>query len=318
VRTDPGTRTALITAFVRAYHAKHVTPPVFDDALAWQWFTPEERAFLGTSLAKLLPLYDPEPSTPGEDIDEDFGEATALRRVISLIGPTTLCRSRFTENHLERVIDSVAQYVILGAGLDTFAFRRPDLASRLRVFELDQAVTQDLKLRRLADLGWDQPTGLCHLPVDFTRQTVDEVLLAAAERHGYDPAAPTVFSWLGVTYYLPRDVVLATLRSIGQVSAPGSSVVFDYYHLDAFDPARASPAMRRTRDIVRQTGEPMLTGFDPDRLAHDLATTGFAVRENLDSTDLQARFFADRTDGYAAPDHVHLALLERQPHRALT
>src|SRR5258708_15780862 len=129
---------ALVTAYSRAYHATHDSPKIFDDSIADQMFTPEEHVLFNQNLAGMLKALNPELAATNPD------QATALAWVIQTInGPVTLSRSRYTEDSLEIAVQQgVEQYVILGAGLDTFAFRRPDLAARLQIFELDHPTTQ--------------------------------------------------------------------------------------------------------------------------------------------------------------------------------
>ena len=149
-------------------------------------------------------------------------------------------RARYTEDILEAAVrqQEVEQYVILGAGLDTFALRRPDLVARLQVFEVDHPGTQAHKRRRLREAGREHPAQLHFVAVDFSRDNLAKALKSSA----YDPQASSFFSWLGATYYLTRDAAWATLRAIAQVAPPGSTVVFDYLDSEAFVPERAAGA----------------------------------------------------------------------------
>jgi methyltransferase (TIGR00027 family) len=171
------------------------------------------------------------------------------------------------------------------------------------VVEVDHPGTQGFKRRRLAELGWTLPAGAPYLPVDFTRQSVAEALVESA----YDPSQPTFFSWLGVTYYLAREVVFETLRAIARLAPAGSEIIFDYLDGDAFIPERTATRVARMQAATARTGEPMITGFDPAALAADLAPVGLTLVENLSPADLEARYFANRTDGYHAFEHVHFA-----------
>jgi methyltransferase (TIGR00027 family) len=291
--------TALLTAYARAYHATHAAPKLFNDYLADQLFTEEERTYFGDNLAEALKFLDPERAAACPD------RAAALAWYMRLQGgPITLSRSRYTEDSLVGALSQgVRQYVILGAGMETFAFRQPELMRRLHVFEIDHPATQAFKLQRLAELGWDVPPELHFVPVDFTR----EHLAAALRRSPYDPQAASFFSWLGVTYYLTREVVFDTLRAIAGVAPAGSLIVFDYMDLDAFVPERAARRMQRMQAIVRQAGEPMKAGFDPSRLAADLEAMGLRLREDLSPADIEERYFRGRSDGYHAYEHVHFA-----------
>lgn len=286
--------TALVTAYARAYHATHDAPLIFDDFMADRLYTPEERASFNHHLAASVAAVDPDLAVMQPD------EATALAAVMQLLhAPVTLSRSRYAEESLEA--SGATQYVILGAGFDTFAFRRPDLLARLDVFEVDHPVTQAMKRQRTA--GWETPPRLHFVPVDFRQDD----FRAALPQAGFDPDRPTFVSWLGVTYYLPRETVIGTLAAIQQIAPPGSEMVFDYMDADAFIPEKTARRMQIMQAGARMVGEPMQTGFDPAALAGDLEAVGFALAENLAPADIQARYFAGRDDRYRAFEHVHFA-----------
>lgn len=289
--------TAMITAYVRAYHAMHGTPKIFDDFLAYRLFKEEERTFFGQNLAESLKFLNPESA----ELCPDQSTALALVMRDQTIG---VSRARYTEDNLETAVkQGVQQYVILGAGFDTFAFRRPDMLGQLQVFEVDHPATQASKRQRLAELDWELPEQLHFIPVDFTKESLSAVL----KQSTYYRQTLSFFSWLGVTYYLTRDVVLSTLRAIADIAPSGSTIIFDYMDTDAFIPERASKHIQRMQKIVQRTGEPMQTGFDPSTLAVDLENIGLRLRENLSPSDIEDRYFTGRTDGCHASEHVHFA-----------
>ncbi len=291
--------TALITAYCRAYHATHDSPKIFDDFLADQLFTPEEHTAFDQNLAGLLRVIQPERAAAQPDL------ATALAVVMQTHnGPITLSRSRYTEDRLAEQIDrGVRQYVLLGAGLDTFAFRHADWLDRLAVFAVDQSATLAMAQQRLARLGRPYPPQLHFVPVDFLTERLSVVLRATA----YDPQAQTYFSWLGVTYYLTREAIFDTLRAVAEIAPKGSSMVFDYMTADAFVPGRAARRIQLMQAIAAQVGEPMQTGFDSATLAADLAQVGLRLEEDLNPAEIEARYFQGRTDEYHAFEQVHFA-----------
>ncbi len=194
--------------------------------------------------------------------------------------------------------------MILGAGMDTFAFRRPDMLEKLQVFEVDHPATQAFKRSRLSELCWEQPANLHFVPVDFTKES----LAAALTRSSYNPQALSFFSWLGVTIYLPREAVFATLRAIADTAPAGSPVIFDYMDTDAFVPGRAAKYVQVMLKRNQRLGEPVMNaGFDPSTLAVDLARLGLRLHESLSPTDIDGFFFQGRTDGYHAREHMHYA-----------
>lgn len=292
---------ALLAAYVRAYHAVHDSPKIFDDSLADCILTEEWRLLFKHGLAGAVQSYDPERAS--SCIDKAAAEALVVRELAP--GPAmTLGRARYAEDILEEAVGlGVKQYVILGAGFDTFAFRRPEILKRLQVFEVDHPATQAFKRRRLAELGWKQPAQLHFVPVDFEQESLVEALT----RSSYDPQALGFFSWLGVTYYLTRDAVFSTLRSIAGLSPAGSAVVFDYLDTEAFVPERAAKRVQVMLEAFRQQSMPLITGFDPSTLAVDLESLGWRLHENLSPTDIQERYFQGRTDGYHACEHHHYA-----------
>lgn len=291
--------TALITAYARAYHATHDSPKIFDDFVADQMYTPEEHILFDQSLAGNLKDIDPELARSHPD------QATALGRVMQLhYAPVTLSRSRYTEDCLAQALkQGVQQYVILGAGFDTFAFRRPELAGQLEIFEVDHPVTQAQKRQRIAYAGWDLPAHLHFVPIDFTQESLPDAL----RRSAYDAQKTSFFSWLGVTFYLTGEVVFDTLRAISGMAARGSTLVFDYMDADAFIPEKAGKRIQYMQKNAAMVGEPMKGGFDAQALAAKLAGVGFHLEEDLGPADIEGRYFQDRRDQYHAFEHVHFA-----------
>lgn len=290
-------RTALGVAYARAYHSIHGAPKIFDDFLAYHLITDRIRLIIEQSMVELLHSYDPERAASCPD------QATTLEWEMQGSG-SIISRARYTEDNLLKAVrQDVRQYVILGAGMDTFAFRHPEMLEQLQVFEVDHPATQGFKRNRISQLGWELPKNLHFIPVDFT----EDSLAAALTRSSYDPKTPSFFSWLGVTYYLTRDEVLSTLCNIASVAPSGSMVIFDYLDTDAFVPERASKRLQLTMKTYAKVGEPIITGFDPHTLAADLERIGLRLHENLNPTDIEERHFKGRTDGYHAGEHVHYA-----------
>lgn len=200
-------------------------------------------------------------------------------------------RSRYAEDELARsVADGVRQYVVLGAGLDTFAYRNPH--PDLRVFEVDHPATQAWKREQLQAAGIAIPSSLTFVPIDFERQTLADAL----KQYGFNARAAAFFSWLGVTPYLTREACMTTLGFVAKLPA-GSGVVFDF----AVDPALLNPGQRQALDAlsarVARYGEPLQLFFDPGKLQDELKSMGFHRTELLQGKELNARYFNDRNDG---------------------
>lgn len=177
----------------------------------------------------------------------------------------------------------VRQYVLLGAGLDTFAYRNPHAG--LRVFEVDHPATQAWKRARLsaADI---ESGGAVFAPIDFEAETLAEALVRA----GFDASAPAVFAWLGVLPYLTSEAIRATLIAIGAMAA-GSEIVFDYGEPPEFASARMAAAAADLRARVAEIGEPIISTFAPTSLAVLLGGCGFSEIEDLNGAAVNDRFF---------------------------
>ena len=201
------------------------------------------------------------------------------------------CRSRFTEDQLAlAAARGTAQYVILGAGLDSFACRS-ELAGRLRVFEVDHPATQQRKRALLAAAGLAEPPTLTWVPVDFEK---DE-LIASLTAAGLDPAAPAFVSWLGVTMYLTAEAIGTTLASLSRL-APGSELVTDYMlTADLRDADGVTYADLVMPDSERR-GEPWLSFFTPEQMTGLLTRHGFTGVRDVRQRDAVSAALWERTD----------------------
>jgi methyltransferase (TIGR00027 family) len=198
-------------------------------------------------------------------------------------------RTRFAEDALAAAVErGVRQLVVLGAGLDTYAYRGA-LRDRLRIFEVDHPATQAWKRQRLADAAIPLPVWLTFAPIDFERETLTEGLAAA----GFDPAQQTFFTWLGVVPYLSEEAVWSDLGFIASLP-DGAHVVFDY----ADPPDSLSPQMRASHDRraarVAELGESLKSSFDPDQLRARLTGLGFSEVEDLGPPQIASRYFPTR------------------------
>lgn len=291
--------TALVTAYARAYHAAHDSPKVFDDFLAYQLFTLQERIFFNQQLSTLLKLIDPALAEQYPD------QESALSLVMQLqTGPITLSRSRYCEDELEKTLETgVDQYVILGAGFDTFGFRRLDLKDRLQVYEVDHPVTQGLKRQRIENAKWQIPDHLHFVPVDFSGDDLMESLINS----GFDPRKRSFFSWLGVTFYLSDKEIEETLAAISSKAAERSIILFDYLDSDSLIDEKAGRTVKLMKSITMQAGEPIRSSFDPFELGKILDKSGFSLLENLNPSEIENLYFKHRQDQYHAVENVHFA-----------
>jgi methyltransferase (TIGR00027 family) len=238
---------------------------------------------------------------PGDVPSEDDETRRINRQRRALIA----ARSRYVEDELARLVArGVDQYVVLGAGLDTFAYRSPH--PRVRVFEVDHPATQAWKRERLAASEIPIPASVTFASIDFERERLSEVLAGA----GFEPTHPALFGWLGVVAYLERESVVDALRYVAS-GATGTTIVFDY----ALPPDSLPPRQRARFDAlagrVAAAGEPWRTFFEPAELEATLRQAGFTTIDDLDADALNSRYFVGRTDGLRIDGVGRLAHLAR-------
>ncbi|MDE3200244.1 MAG: class I SAM-dependent methyltransferase [Acidobacteriota bacterium] len=262
MKTGRASRTALRVAIRRAAHQLMDEPRVLDDPIVLQ--------LLGAGYVNDL-------ERASHKVARNFRAFMAVR-------------SRFAEDLLaESVAKGVTQYVVLGAGLDTFAYRNPHAG--LRVFEVDFPATQEWKRGMLAEARIAEPKNLTFIALDFEHHTLAEGLTEA----GFDFARPAFFGWLGVVPYLTLEAIRATLATIAALPA-GTGVCFDY----GLDPGSLNPLQKMAFDAlsrrVAAAGEPFRTFFTPETLEALLRETGFTRVEHCDAEALNSLYFEGRAD----------------------
>ncbi|MDR3738687.1 MAG: class I SAM-dependent methyltransferase [Terracidiphilus sp.] len=263
MKTGRASRTALRVAIRRAAHQLMEDPLILEDPLV---------------LRLIGPGYERDLERASHSVARDFRGFMAAR-------------SRYTEDLLaEAVAAGVRQYVVLGAGLDTFAYRNPHAG--LRVFEVDFPATQAWKRERLAEAGIAVPESVIFVPLDFEHHTLAEGLAEV----GFDAAQAAFFGWLGVAPYLTPAAFEATLRTIAGLPK-GTGVCFDY----ALDPETLSAVRRPVFDAlakrVAAAGEPFRIFFTPEGLERELRAMGFTEVRHADAAVMNALYFDGRADG---------------------
>lgn len=267
MRAEEPSVTAQRVAMHRAAHQILDQPRVFEDPLAVAVIGKEAERTLSSGLERL--------------------EAAGSRHIRAFMA----ARNRFAEDRLAEAMEAGAeQYVVLGAGLDTYAYRNQ--WGRARVFEVDHPATQGWKRRRLEAAGIAEPESVTYVPVDFERQALGEALEGAGFRRG----AVSFFSWLGVMPYLTAGAAMATLAYVGSMPA-GSGVVFDYaVERDVLEPGERA-ALDALASRVARAGEPFRMFIDPEALRRMLKAAGFGVVEDLGPEAIDAMYFGGRSDG---------------------
>lgn len=286
MQSQRSSRNAQAVAAIRAAHRRYDSPLIYDDPCAYRLCGPGWRSVLRFRVLHAL----------------------VFRRLLHVLRPVhgqVLARARFAEDHLEGAVRrGVRQYIVLGAGFDSFAVRMPAWARTLRVFELDRPETLAEKRRRLERAGLGCPDNLEFVPVDFERESLDEVL----GRSSFTPAAPSFFSWLGVVVYLTSESIHATLKSIESVTPPGSELVFDYMLPDHLVESRERGVIDYVRRVGMRRGEPYVSYHEPNQIATALSRRGFRLLEDLSPSGQHARYFAGRNDDlrpWASSHFVH-------------
>jgi methyltransferase (TIGR00027 family) len=271
-------RTAKLAALARGQHRLQEKPPwVIDD--------PYALSLIGPGWEELLAA-----------LNAIFPEAVRDEAICFIAA-----RSRYVEDVLAG--GTFAQYVILGAGLDSFAWRRPDALAKLQVFEVDHPATQAWKRKRAEVMAL--PTSDHHVftPVDFESETLDAGLAAV----GFDASVPTLYSWLGVIPYLTMEAIETTLRGLAGAAA-GSQVVLTFAVTEEFRDNHGRQFVELLNALAAQSGEPLLTFLSPSEAEELIARCGLEVVEHLDRDALRERYLAGRDD--VAPPYT--------PERVLT
>jgi methyltransferase (TIGR00027 family) len=293
-------RTALVTALMRSLHGRLDPLPLLQDEWGERLVpTSVREAFARRALERL-----PESERAAAAADLPGFAERALRAASSYTGVIT--RSRFTEDALhEAASRGVRQYVLVGAGFDSYALRTPAAGRDLRIYEVDHPATQSFKLRRLDEAGIARPAAARFLAADLAI----EDLAAVLARSDFDPLAPAFFSWLGVTMYLTRAANEQALRGIAGCAAAGSELVFTYIDDLMFRPEAGEAYVRfeRLRREVAAIGEPFLCGFDPATLPQELAALGFDLLDDLSDVDLVSRYDPQDRNALRTSGHSRIA-----------
>jgi methyltransferase (TIGR00027 family) len=290
--------TAVVSAFARAFHANNDSPIIFNDDLAYDFIGEEQYNQVASNMLNGYPFF-----AADEPVQVETDEEKLKWVVQTQLAPTPLARARYCEDMLLNALQvGCKQYVILGAGLDSFAFRYPEYVNKINIFELDHPATQAYKRERLEQRSLDLPENLNMVPIDFTSQSISSILLS----NGFDSTKLSFFSWLGVTYYLDSETIEQTLLEIASITPQGSSILFDFPNERLF-----STPIKRVQSMVgmaQATGEPMKTCFSYQKMETLLEKCGFLIYEHLPTNEIQSRYFQNRHDFLHAFETVEYLL----------
>lgn len=283
-RSKSSSTTAVLVAVIRAVHLRFHETHIFEDNYALQMLPPFWHAVASHRFLKWL-----------------VGDV--ILGVYRPVYPAVVLRARYTEDQLLKAMDEgVNQYVILGAGFDTFTLRHQNIADRLQVFEVDHPATQEVKRQRMLKANGSLPSNLTFVPVDFETDKLDEELSKA----GFDSQTPAFISWLGVTYYLTQEAIRDSLERMASVSAPGTRLVFDFKIAKHMMSAEWRTLAEKMEGFVARRGEPMLTDFTPQSLNDLLARYGYREVEMMPPEEQQKRYLDESSD-FEPAEFFHFA-----------
>jgi methyltransferase (TIGR00027 family) len=295
VNPSHASRTALATSLMRALHSRSDPQPLLDDPWGDRLVPESARtAFRDRALAQVSSAA---AALPNRALDAALRANAAYADVI--------LRSRYTEDALRAAVArGVEQYVIVGAGFDSFVCRCPAWAEGIAIYEVDHPATHRLKRERLQACGVADSASVHFVEADLSV----EDLGAALSRSSFDATQPAFFSWLGVTVYLTREANLAALRAIASCTSAGGEVVFTYIDEAVLREDQAgAEGFRKLRSEVSAVGEAFLSGFDPAGLKVLLLDTGLQLIEDLDGHQGLARYDPAGVNGLQSAGAAHIA-----------
>jgi methyltransferase (TIGR00027 family) len=279
VISDEPSQTALTAAAARAAHLiVDGAPTIFADTLTERILGEQAETFLS------------------------YQRNSGAHPILAGARAQAVVRSRFTEDHLaDAVRRGVTQYVVLGAGLDSYAYRM-EPTDRVQVFEVDHPATQQWKRTLLAAADIAIPDTVTFVPVDFETDSLAARLVA----HGFDPSIPALVGWLGVTMYLTRSAIADTLAVIGGF-APGTEIVVDHMLPAELRDEAGDTYVELVSPVAAQRGEPWLTFLSPDEMSLLLKENGFTTVENVSQRDAIDAALWQRSDSIRPANLSYLA-----------
>lgn len=297
MKPNESSLTSLISAFGRAYHSQYDTPKIFDDYVAQELISKKEISEISENMIKGIQFFN-------EGIAQTLqGKSEEVLKWITQVqlSPTPLARAAYCEKVLlNEIMLGLKQYVILGAGLDTFCFRQPELEKILEIFEIDHPSTQESKKKRFDNANLITPGNLHFVSMDFTKKFSFQKLID----EGFENKK-TFFSLLGVSYYLTKEENSRLISSLFAKAPIGSSIVFDYADENLFEEKGISNRVENMVKMASASGEPMKSCFTYNEIENMLEKSGLLIYEHLSPVKINDRFFSNRTDFLTAFETIH-------------
>ncbi|WP_033714734.1 class I SAM-dependent methyltransferase [Bacillus cereus] len=289
--------TSLVSAFGRAYHSEFDNPTIFDDYVAKNLISQKERNNIEMNMVQGIHFFN-------KDIAERFQDnpKEILKWITQVqLSPTPLARAAYCERVLLHEITLGAkQYVILGAGLDTFSFRHRELENKIEIFEVDHPSTQQAKKVKVKEAEFEIPNNLHFVSMDFTKGFSYEQL----RNEGFENKK-TFFSLLGVTYYLTKEELSSLIECLFEMVPEGSSIVFDYPDENLFTEKGLSNRVEKMVKMASVGGEPMTACYSYTEMEVLLEKAGLLIYEHLSPEDIHTLYFEGRNDYLKAFETVH-------------
>ena len=295
--------TAKLCSFARAFHSNFSREKIFDDYLSFDLMGKTQYEEMGQ-------LIENNFDVSKKDERKWFCHKNIRQSLYNYILPIPLSRICFAENELKKFAQQNSgqkiQYVICGAGMDSFAFRNEN--DSIRIFEVDHPDSQRYKLERIKKLEWNIPANLKFIPMDFSKDSLEEKLLEG----GFDVNAPVFTAILGVSYYLTLPVFEETLKIISEMAVTKSRIIFDFpdettFNSDGIKFSRVGELAR----ITERLGEPMLHGFSLEEIRASLGRHGLRIVKHETPAVIQKKYFSNRSDGLKAYENVHFIVAEK-------
>ncbi|MDF2632792.1 MAG: methyltransferase, putative, family [Caproiciproducens sp.] len=297
--------TALVSAFARAYHAEHNTVTIFNDSVAKLLLSEQEYSQIAQSMSDGISFFAPHFVGSADD---------GLRFIVDhQLSPSPLARAAYAEKALkDAVIAGTKQYLILAAGYDTFAYRQPEWAKELHIFEIDHPATAADKQGRISNAEIAVPHNVCYLSADFSKEQWQSNILSCVE---FDREKSCFCSLLGLSYYLSEPMFRVFIATIGELIPVGSQLVFDYSDHNN----EADTQTQKQTELAAGANEAMLASYDKQEMEQLLQQCGFIALESLTPAEITNRFFlhynaANPEHPMSAFDHVNycVAIKTRQ------
>ncbi|MBJ8054931.1 class I SAM-dependent methyltransferase [Bacillus cereus] len=297
MRKGEASITSLVSAFGRAYHSEFDSPKIFDDYVAKDLISQKERHDIETNMVQGIHFFN-------KDIAEQFQDdpKEILKWITQVqLSPTPLASAAYCERVLlHEVTLGAKQYVILGAGMDTFSFRHRELETSIEIFEVDHPATQKFKIQRVKEAELEIPNNLHFVSMDFTKGFSTQELV----NEGFENKK-TFFSLLGVTYYLTKEELSSLIDCLFAMVPAGSSIVFDYGDENLFIEKGTSNRVVNMVKMAAVGGEPMKSCFSYGEMEVLLEKSGLLIYEHLSPEDINKLYFEGRNDYLSGFETVH-------------